>query len=205
MNVAPAARRGRPRSDASERAILDAALELMAAGSRPVTITEIARRAGVGKDTVYRRWRSKDDLLLDALATLPGPLGEHADGPIREVLIARLTELIERMHDDRNQRIYRSVLGGSSSLRERFFAELIERRRAATLRRDRGGGAARRAARRHRRRAARRCCSSRRCSRRRSRGGPARRCAARHGRLRRGSSTRRCAGRVPSSRTRIAP
>ena len=132
MSVVPATRRGRPRSEASERAILDAALELMAVGSRPVTITEIARRAGVGKDTVYRRWRSKDDLLLDALATLPGPLGEYADGPIRDVLIARLTELIERMHDDRNQRIYRSVLGGSTSLRERFFAELIERRRAAT-------------------------------------------------------------------------
>ena len=132
MTAALPARRGRPRSEASERAILEAALELMAAGSRPVTITEIARRAGVGKDTVYRRWRSKDDLLLDALATLPGPLGEHADGPIREVLIARLTELIERMHDERNQRIYRSVLGGSASLRERFFAELIERRRAAT-------------------------------------------------------------------------
>lgn len=132
MSIAPGARRGRPRSGASERAILEAALELLALGARPVTITEIARRAGVGKDTVYRRWRSKDDLLLDALATLPGPLGEPADGPIREVLVARLSELVERVHDDRNQRIYRSVLGGSPNLRERFFAEVIEPRRAAT-------------------------------------------------------------------------
>ena len=130
MSIAPGARRGRPRSGASERAILEAALELLALGARPVTITEIARRAGVGKDTVYRRWRSKDDLLLDALATLPGPLGEPADGPIREVLVARLSELVERVHDDRNQRIYRSVLGGSPNLRERFFAEVIEPRRS---------------------------------------------------------------------------
>jgi AcrR family transcriptional regulator len=127
-------RRGRPRSDASERAIVAAALELLAEGGGHVTITEIARRAGVGKDTVYRRWRSKDDLLLDALATLPGPAGEHADGPIREVLIARLSELIERLHEPRNERIYRAVFGGSPVLRERFFAEVIEPRRAATRR-----------------------------------------------------------------------
>ena len=134
MSVPATRRRGRPRSDASERAIVEAALELLAGGlgAQQVTITEIARRAGVGKDTIYRRWSCKDDLLLDALATLPGPLSEHADGPIREVLVARLEELIARMHDERNERIYRSVFGGSARLRERFFAELIEPRRAAT-------------------------------------------------------------------------
>jgi len=137
MSLAPPPRRGRPRSDAAERAIVDAALDLLAEGlgASAITVSEIARRAGVGKDTVYRRWRSKDDLLLDALSSLHRPLGAGAEGPIREVLIDRLAELIARMHDERNQRIFRSVLtacGAHPVLRERFYAEVIEPRRELT-------------------------------------------------------------------------
>ena len=132
-----ARRRGRPRSDASERAIVEAAVELMAEGQGPaaITMSELARRAGVGKDTLYRRWRNEDDLLVDALGSLYGPPGAHLDGPIREVLIARLAELIARLHDDRHRRIYRSLLtdcAGHPALRERFYAEVIEPRREAT-------------------------------------------------------------------------
>jgi len=137
MTLVSPPRRGRPRSDAAERAIVDAALDLMAEGhgASAITISELARRAGVGKDTVYRRWRTKDDLLLHALGSMHGAPDRHADGPIREVLIARLAELIERLHDDRGQRIYRSLLtacGGHPALRERFYAEVIEPRREAT-------------------------------------------------------------------------
>ncbi|MHA6804156.1 TetR/AcrR family transcriptional regulator [Salinifilum ghardaiensis] len=54
----------------TERAdrILDAAAELLARwGYRKVTVDEVARRAGVGKGTVYLHWRSRDDLLFAAL------------------------------------------------------------------------------------------------------------------------------------------
>lgn len=137
MTLAPTRGPGRPRSDAAERAIVDAALDLLAEGIGPsaVTVSEIARRAGVGKDTVYRRWRSKDDLLVAALGSLYGPYDQHVEGPIREVLIARLAELVARMHDERNQRIYRAVLTGCGEqpeLRERFYAEVIQPRREAT-------------------------------------------------------------------------
>lgn len=64
-----AARAGRPRSQASRRAILDAALNLTAeAGYRNLTVDGIADRAGAGKQTIYRWWPSKDDVLLEALA-----------------------------------------------------------------------------------------------------------------------------------------
>jgi AcrR family transcriptional regulator len=137
MSAASTVRRGRPRSDASERAIVEAALDMMAEGhgASAITISELSRRAGVGKDTLYRRWRTKDDLLLHALGSLYGPPDPHADGPIREVLIDRVAELIARMHDERNKRIYRSLLtasGGHPALRERFYAEVIEPRRDAT-------------------------------------------------------------------------
>lgn len=54
----------------TERAdrILDAAADLLARwGYRKVTVDEVARRAGVGKGTVYLHWRSRDDLLLAVL------------------------------------------------------------------------------------------------------------------------------------------
>ncbi|MCK7621771.1 TetR/AcrR family transcriptional regulator [Streptomyces sp. RS10V-4] len=52
------------RAERGER-ILEAAKELLLAwGYRRVTIDEIARRAGVGKGTVYLHWKTKDSLML---------------------------------------------------------------------------------------------------------------------------------------------
>jgi AcrR family transcriptional regulator len=60
-------RRGRPRSERADRAILQAATELLAdKGVSGLTIEEVALRAGVGKTTIYRRWSSRGTLALDA-------------------------------------------------------------------------------------------------------------------------------------------
>ena len=61
-------RRGRPRRVAatSHQDILDAVYELLQAKSvRDLTIEEVARRAGVGKPTIYRWWPSKAALVMD--------------------------------------------------------------------------------------------------------------------------------------------
>ena len=61
------ARRGRPRSEQADRAILRAATDLLAErGLQGMSIEEVAARAGVGKATIYRRWRSRGTLALDA-------------------------------------------------------------------------------------------------------------------------------------------
>jgi AcrR family transcriptional regulator len=58
---------GRPRSEASRQAILAAAIELaVETGYAGLTIEGIAARAGVGKQTIYRWWPSKADVLLEA-------------------------------------------------------------------------------------------------------------------------------------------
>jgi AcrR family transcriptional regulator len=60
---------GRRRSEASRQAILAAAIELTAEGGyADLSVEAIAARAGTGKQTIYRWWPSKDDVLLEALA-----------------------------------------------------------------------------------------------------------------------------------------
>src|ERR1700676_1081643 len=85
-------RRGRPRSEHSHRAILDAANALLdERGLADLTIDEVAQRAGVGKATIYRRWPSKGTLVFEAfsadfLARQPLP----DTGSLRADLLAAL-------------------------------------------------------------------------------------------------------------------
>lgn len=62
-------RRGRPRDEAIDAQIVDALFELIEElGLGAVTIDAIAERAGVSKATIYRRWDSKEDLIVDSVA-----------------------------------------------------------------------------------------------------------------------------------------
>jgi AcrR family transcriptional regulator len=65
------ARPGRPRSPQADEAILTAARELLAEGGLSgLTVEGTALRAGVAKTTVYRRYPSKLDLAVAAIAAL---------------------------------------------------------------------------------------------------------------------------------------
>lgn len=65
----PKASRGRPRSEHSHEAILTAVLALLEKeGYQGVTIEGVAREAKVGKQTIYRWWRCRAELLLEAYA-----------------------------------------------------------------------------------------------------------------------------------------
>jgi AcrR family transcriptional regulator len=69
MSEHAARRPGRPRSEEARRAILAAALELASEhGPQGLRMDAIAKRAGVSKETLYRWWRSKAEVLLEALA-----------------------------------------------------------------------------------------------------------------------------------------
>jgi AcrR family transcriptional regulator len=64
----PSSRRGRPRTPGAEDRLFQAALEEYGErGWSGFTMDAVARRAGVGKSTIYLRWRDKDTLLADAV------------------------------------------------------------------------------------------------------------------------------------------
>lgn len=63
---------GRPRSEASRRAILDATRRLLTHNSvQKLSIEAIARKAGVGKTTIYRWWPNKSAVVMEAIFSQP--------------------------------------------------------------------------------------------------------------------------------------
>ncbi|MBV6624586.1 MAG: TetR/AcrR family transcriptional regulator [Rivularia sp. (in: Bacteria)] len=62
---------GRPRSIQSHQAILKAALELLAeVGYERMSVEAIAQNAKVGKSTIYRRYKGKEELVADAIESI---------------------------------------------------------------------------------------------------------------------------------------
>ncbi|MFF4299797.1 TetR/AcrR family transcriptional regulator [Streptomyces sp. NPDC001601] len=91
-------RPGRPRSETARRAILSAAMEeLQQHGYAALTVEGIAARAGVGKQTIYRWWPSKADVVLDSLLDLAAErITVPDEGSLPADLVAFLTETFEQ-------------------------------------------------------------------------------------------------------------
>lgn len=74
----PTNRGGRPRDNQREAVILDAVNSLLSErGYEGITFEEVARRAGASKATLYRRWKTKSDMVVAALKAGPA----RRDGP----------------------------------------------------------------------------------------------------------------------------
>ncbi|KQS60050.1 TetR family transcriptional regulator [Geodermatophilus sp. Leaf369] len=64
-------RGGRPRDPSRDGVIRAAILRLLAdVGYNALTMDAVAAEAGVGKATIYRRWRTKSDLVVDTIAEM---------------------------------------------------------------------------------------------------------------------------------------
>ncbi|MQA83818.1 MAG: TetR family transcriptional regulator [Streptosporangiales bacterium] len=86
--------RGRPRDPEADTAILRAALELFVErGVDGTSFEQIAKRAGVARLTLYRRWSSKEELLARAIEST---LDEAPKPSVEEAARLPLVELVER-------------------------------------------------------------------------------------------------------------
>ncbi|WP_304117081.1 TetR/AcrR family transcriptional regulator [Mycolicibacterium bacteremicum] len=105
--------------------ILDAAAScVLAYGVDRVTLAEIARRAGVSRPTVYRRFPDTQSilaaLLTDRVVRILDDAGDHEIG--REALVSRIVGVAGRLqHDD----IVMSVLHNAPELAMVYIAERL--------------------------------------------------------------------------------
>jgi AcrR family transcriptional regulator len=127
--------RGRPRDAGARDAILDATLELLAdRGFHATTMDAIAERAGVGKNTIYRRWSTKDDLFIDALLHFTADLELRA-GPAEDVygrLLEYSRSVMRFYADPLASRLIPGLLGELQ--RDPAFADAYAKRVVAPLR-----------------------------------------------------------------------
>jgi AcrR family transcriptional regulator len=73
LDQSSAAKKGRPRSEKSRNAILNATNKLLLHSSvQELSIEAIAKKAKVGKTTIYRWWPNKTAVVMDALISQPG-------------------------------------------------------------------------------------------------------------------------------------
>lgn len=92
---------GRPRDSATGPALMEAARRLVIRlGYRQVSIQQIVDEAGVARQTLYRRWNSKAELVLDAFFESAGPPPVETGGPIDETLKNYLRGLFEQLTTD---------------------------------------------------------------------------------------------------------
>jgi AcrR family transcriptional regulator len=135
MTPGELATRGRPRSAEADAAILGAAIdELAEHGFDELTIERVAHRAGVGKATIYRRWASKTELVVDAVGSLKAPLAEPSTGSTRDDLIELLGAGVGSDDDPRLVRVLVGLcmeLQRNAEMGARYRERFVEPRRRA--------------------------------------------------------------------------
>jgi AcrR family transcriptional regulator len=120
---------GRPRSEESKAAILDAAWKLLKTTTlRDLSIEAIARESGVGKTTIYRWWSGKVAVVMDAfvenvMTVTPFPEKLSAT----EAITQQIASLIQAFSGEYGQIVAQIIAEGQAdpealaSYRDRFI------------------------------------------------------------------------------------
>lgn len=126
--------RGRPRSEAVERAIIEGVMKLLEDGVPlgELSIERIARTAGVGKATIYRRWSGKEELFVDVLRAAEPVDPELPGTSMRDDLIVLLEALRQRGLINRSSAMLHNVyaqMKSSPKLWNAYHTTVIDPRR----------------------------------------------------------------------------
>jgi AcrR family transcriptional regulator len=133
---------GRPRDQSADAAILEAAQRQLAdVGFAAMSIESVAAEAGVTRPTLYRRWKSKEDLAIAAIAALQIPRPTPASDDTWAALKAELVHFRRSLERPNGMSMIGTMLLEERrvpELAEMFRSRLVEPRRArltAVLRR----------------------------------------------------------------------
>lgn len=130
---------GRPRSQRLNRAILDAARDLLIEGGyADLRLEHVAARAGVGKATIYRRWASKQELAQALLADLAAPhIAVEDVGSTRDELLAVVNNARRAVVETDFGPVIRALLSQIAldpDLGDPFRASVVQDRRSEVAR-----------------------------------------------------------------------
>jgi AcrR family transcriptional regulator len=127
------------RANRSQTAILQATRELLIeVGVRGLTVEGVAARAGVAKTTVYRRWRSKEELALAVLLEMVEEVVAVPDlGNVRDELVAFVNGAVKILGKTLMGRVMQGLVSDFASNEDlgRAFREQIVSMRLAEVRR----------------------------------------------------------------------
>ena len=127
---------GRPRSNEARYAILQSALKLTQERSpADVTIKAIAEEAKVGRQTIYRWWRSRGEVVLEALLDVGDMhVGQSQTRSPRKAVAQFLEDTIVQARSVRRALAVLMIdAQASSGFLEYFRSEFVEIRRAALI------------------------------------------------------------------------
>lgn len=128
---------GRPREERVTGAVLDAVVDLVTEqGIAAVTMDTVAARAGVSKPAIYRRWPTKQDLIIAAAETRIGTLSVPDLGDFRAELRFVLTARLEAYRLPGSDRLIAGLIGASADAgaARGQYAEYTERITSETRR-----------------------------------------------------------------------
>src|SRR6478672_12395426 len=104
-------RPGRPREEATEQAITTAAREVLAdKGVARMSMEHVAAKAGVAKSTLYRRWPSKVELAVHAVAATFDEIDMEDHGSLQADMRAGIEEAARLLRDPSTGGAYAALL-----------------------------------------------------------------------------------------------
>jgi AcrR family transcriptional regulator len=110
---------GRPRDARVTGAALEAVIELITEqGVGAVTMDAVAARAGVSKPAIYRRWPSKQALIVAAAETRIGPLTVPDQGDLRAELHDVITARLASYQQPGTDRLLAELIGAAAGDRD---------------------------------------------------------------------------------------
>ncbi|MFF9014706.1 TetR/AcrR family transcriptional regulator [Streptomyces sp. NPDC014870] len=135
--TSPRTRTGRPRSVEADTAILDATrAALVELGWSKLTMGDVASRAGVAKTTLYRRWASKNELVVDAVAVLFDELELPDLGSLKadiENVVLQFAALLQRPETKTALMAVVAESTRDEPLRERIRTSIVDRQKRLVL------------------------------------------------------------------------
>ncbi|MFF3685716.1 TetR/AcrR family transcriptional regulator [Streptomyces sp. NPDC002187] len=128
---------GRPREERVTGAVLKAVVDMVTEqGIGAVTMDAVAARAGVSKPAIYRRWPTKQDLIIAAAETRIGVLSVPDLGDFRAEIRFVLTSRMDAYRLPGSDRLIAGLIGAAAETgaKRGQYAEYTERITSETRR-----------------------------------------------------------------------